>query len=136
MSKEEHTGRRLAIGALIAGIGGYLAGILTAPKSGKETRADIANKAGELKSEAGVQLQKATDELTQMIDSAKDKTQALGAKAKEEFNEALLRAKDARSKAGTVLKAVRAGGSDEPELNKAINQVKQAGKNLGKYLRS
>ncbi len=136
MSKEEHTGRRLAIGALIAGIGGYLAGILTAPKSGKETRADIANKAGELKSEAGVQLQKANDELTQMIDSAKDKTQALGAKAREEYNEALLRAKDARSKAGAVLKAVRAGGSDEPELNKAINQVKQAGKNLGKYLRS
>ncbi len=136
MAQEEHTGRKLAIGALIAGVAGYITGILTAPKSGKETRKDIANKAGDLKSEAGQQLQKANDELSHTIDSAKDKTQALGAKAREEYNEALLRAKDARSKAGAVLKAVRAGKSDEPELNKAIGQVKQAGKNLGKYLRS
>ncbi|MEO7364397.1 MAG: YtxH domain-containing protein [Candidatus Saccharimonadales bacterium] len=35
------TTKKLAIGAAIAGAAGYLAGVLTAPKSGKATRDDI-----------------------------------------------------------------------------------------------
>ena len=38
------------IGAAAAG---FAAGILTAPKSGKETRQDLKNKAGDMKEKAG-----------------------------------------------------------------------------------
>jgi len=41
MSKD--TGKKVALGALIAASVGYVAGVLTAPKSGKETRQDIKN---------------------------------------------------------------------------------------------
>ena len=136
MAKENHTGQKLAIGALIAGAAGYIAGILTAPKSGKQTRDDIASKADEVKLEAEAQLKQAHDELDQLIKDTKTKTIALSAQAREEFNETVVKAKDAKDKASTVLKALKSGEAQDPELSKAIKQAKLAGKNLGKYLKS
>ena len=134
--EEEHTSRKLAIGAALAGAVGYVTGILTAPKSGKETREDIADKAEDIKEGAEDQLQNLHDELNDLLKIAKNKSVALGSKARVEFNEAVVRAKDAQNKASHVLKAVRAGQADDPELNKAIKQVKQAQKNLSKFLKS
>lgn len=135
LRKNPKVGRKIAIGATIAGIGGYLAGILTAPKSGKETRAEIADKAGEVKDEVGVDLQIAQDELGVVIKQASAKTVALGSVAREEFNEALLRAKDAQNKTKILLKAVKDGQAEDPELNKAVKQARQAKKNLAKFLK-
>lgn len=135
MSKDNDTGKKLALGALIAGVAGYVTGILTAPKSGQETREDIANKAGDVKAEAEEKLQEAHDELSDAVKTARDKAGSLSAKAKAEANEAVARAKDAQSKAAEVLKAVRAGKADDPSLDKALKQAKQARKNLGKYLK-
>ncbi len=45
-------GTGLALGAVIGAAVGVAAGLLTAPKSGKETREDIKNKAGDVKSQA------------------------------------------------------------------------------------
>lgn len=134
--KDKHTGRKLAIGTALAGAVGYVTGILTAPKSGKETREDIADKAEDIKEGAEEQLQAAHDELDELIKIAKNKSVALGSKARVEFNEAVVRARDAQNKASHVLRAVRAGQADDPELNKAIKQAKQAKKNLSKYLGS
>lgn len=39
---------KFALGAVIGAIGGAIAGLLFAPKSGKETRADLKVKAGEV----------------------------------------------------------------------------------------
>jgi gas vesicle protein len=44
--------KKLPIAALIGAAAGLVAGVLTAPKSGKETREDIKNKAEELKQKA------------------------------------------------------------------------------------
>ncbi|OVE79328.1 hypothetical protein BVY00_00670 [bacterium G20] len=134
--KDEHTGRKVAVGAAIAAVVGYVSGILTAPKSGKETREDIADKAEDIKEDAAEQLQNAHDDLSDLIKTAKNKSVALGSKARGEFNEAVVAAKDAQNKASYVLKAVKAGEADDPALNKAIKQAKQAKKNLSKYLGS
>ena len=136
MAKDEHMGRKFALGALIAGAVGYIGGILTAPKSGKQTRADIANKAGEMKNETQEQLQKLHDELNDLLKTAKTKTIALSNHARAEFNEAVVRAKDAQNKTADVLKGMRAGKADDPQLDKAIKQAKQAKKNLAKYFKS
>ena len=134
--KDPKTGQKVALGAAIAGIGGYFAGILTAPKSGKETRAELADKTVELKDDASHQLQVAQDELGVVLKEAQSKTVALGSQAREEFNEALVRAKDAQNKTKTILKAVKAGQAQDPELNKAVKQAKLAKKNLSKFLKS
>lgn len=134
--KDQHTDRKLAIGAALAGAVGYITGILTAPKSGKETREDIADKAEDIKEGAEDQLQNLHNELNDLLRTAKNKSVALGSKARVEFNEAVVRAKDAQNKAAHVLGAVRGGQADDPALNKAIKQAKQAKKNLAKYLGS
>lgn len=136
MEKDEHTGRKLAIGALLAGAVGYVTGILTAPKSGKETREDIADKAEDLKETAEEQLEHAHGELDDLLKAAKTKSLALGSKARTEFNEAVVAAKDAKNKLGHLLKAVRSGEADDPQLNKALKQARSAARNLSKYFKS
>lgn len=132
---KESTGKKLAIGALVAGAAGYLAGILTAPKSGQETRTDIANKAEDVKEEVETQLQETHDDLENLLKSAKSKTLGLSSKTRTEFNEAVVNAKDAKNKAAHLLKAVRAGEAEDIRLDRAIRQAKAAAKNLGKYFK-
>lgn len=45
-------GSKFAVGAILGAATGIVAGVLTAPKSGKETRDDIKRKAVELKDQA------------------------------------------------------------------------------------
>jgi gas vesicle protein len=134
--KRSETVKKVAIGSAIAGAVGYLAGILSAPKSGKQTRQDIADKAGEVKTSAEDELQDLNEELKDLIKDAKGKTISLGSAARAEYNETLIKAKDAQNKAGEVLRAVKNGEAANPELDKAVRQAKQAAKNLGKYLKS
>lgn len=136
MAKEDHTGRKIAIGAAIAGAFGYLAGILTAPKSGKQTRADMAEKASDIRERAEIELAELEAELKNIIAQVKDKSVTLSAKARAEFNEAVVLAKDTQNKAASLLKAVKAGEAEDPELNKALKQARAASKNLAKYLKS
>jgi gas vesicle protein len=134
--RKEHTARKLAIGSAIAGAAGYLAGILTAPKSGKDTRTDIAHKAEDVKYSAEDQLQDINEELKELIKTTRVRTIALSSTARAEFSEAVIRAKDAQNKAAQLLKAVKNGEASDPELNRAVKQAKQAARNLGKYFKS
>jgi gas vesicle protein len=136
LRRKENTGRKIAVGSAIAGLAGYLAGILTAPKSGQQTREEIARKAEDLKEDTEGQLTDLNEELKTMIKSTKVKTVALSSTARAEFNEAVVRAKDAQNKTTQVLKAAKAGEAGDPDLNKAIKQAKQAIKNLSKFYKS
>jgi gas vesicle protein len=133
--RNPHTGRKVALGSAIAGTIGYLAGVLLAPKTGEQTRNDLKGKASDLKVEAEQQLSDLNEELNQLIKDAKVKTLALSSTARSEFNEAVVRAKDAQNKASQVLKAAKAGQAEDPDLNKAVKQARQAAKNLGKFFK-
>lgn len=133
--KEAHVGRKIAIGSVIAGGIGYLAGILTAPKSGKQTRKQIADTAENVAKDVEDQLHDLNDELKDLIKSTKVKTISLSSSARAEFNEAVVRAKDAQNKTAQVLKAAKAGEASDPDLNKAVKQARQAVKNLGRFLK-
>lgn len=132
---KNNTGK-FALGAVVAGVAGYVAGILTAPKSGKETRADIAQKADDVKSDAEAQLQRAEAELKELAAKAQGKGAELKGRAKTEYDQALTKAKTAQGKAREVLAAMRKGKAKNPELNAAIKQAKEARKNLAKYLKA
>lgn len=64
---------KFAIGAIIGAVAGIVAGVLTAPKSGKETRADLKAKAGELKEDALRQVSDAKNSAEEVIDETKGK---------------------------------------------------------------
>lgn len=127
---------KFALGAVIAGVAGYVTGILTAPKSGKETRQDMKRKASDVKNDAEAQLQKAEAELKELAAKARARGDDLTGKAKSEYQAAAAKAKNAQAKASAVLKAFRSGKAKNPELNAAVKQLREARKNLAKYIRA
>lgn len=127
---------KYALGAVLAAVTGYVTGILTAPKSGKETREDIAAKAGEAKSVAEDQLHKAEAELKEIAAKIQSQKNELSGKARIELNQAATKAKKAQDKAGQILKAARAGKAKNPDLNSALKQAKEAKKSLAKFLKT
>lgn len=68
------------LGAIAAG---FVAGILSAPKSGKETRADIKKKATEFKDEASKKAKKARAAADDSVDSIKSGAKKVGDAAAE-----------------------------------------------------
>lgn len=73
---------KFALGAIIGAAAGIVAGILTAPKAGKDTRADLKERAMELKKEAGVKADNAKQFVDDAATDLKDK--ALDVKERSE----------------------------------------------------
>lgn len=127
--------KRLAIGAVVAGAAGYVAGVLTAPKSGRETRDDLKKAAEQGVNEAEKQLKNLHTELGEKVDEAKDQGEKLTGKAEKEFKSAVDKAKDAKEKAREVLSALHEGDADDKDLKKAIADAKHALDHIKDYLK-
>ena len=123
-----------AAAAILAGAS-YLAGILTAPKSGKQTRKDILDSTVKAKIEAEKKLKKVHSELAVLIADAEKKSKKLSDKAKKELNASIKRAKVAKEKASEMLSAFHNGDASDPNLQAVIEEVKLAKKNLVTYLK-
>lgn len=128
------TKKNIAVGALIAGAAGYVAGVLTAPKSGRETRKDIRKKALHAKKEAEQKLKEVHSELSKLMDEATSKVKTGKEKVGQEFHDAMSRADAARKKAKDLLSAVHEGEAEDKDLNKALEDAKQALTHLKKYI--
>jgi gas vesicle protein len=133
--KEERqdVAKKVAIGAAITAVVGYLVGILTAPKSGRETRAAIKDKAYETYSEAEKELKKLHTELVDVIDEATDRITSF--KNRKDVTSALDRAQDAKQKAREVLSTLHDGEASDKDLKKAITDATKAIEHLRDFLR-
>jgi gas vesicle protein len=125
--------RVFAIGALLTAVAGYVAGLLTAPKSGRETRADIKNKAEGAVAATERELKKLHTELTDVIDEVSDRLGSL--KNRKDVGDALERGRDAKQKAREVLSLLHDGETDDKELKKAIADATKAIEHLRDFLR-
>lgn len=128
--------RKFAAGALIAAGVGYVAGILTAPKSGKETRKDIQDTAAKAKTESEKQLKHLHSELSDLIDAAQKHGAAAQKGAKKNYDNAMATAKTAKAKARDVLSAVHEGEAKDKDLNRAIAESKKAAEHLKSFVTS
>lgn len=136
MGKEKQgVGGKIALGALIAGAVGYVAGLLTAPKSGKETREDIKRKANEVYVAAEKELKKLHTELNEKLTVANEKLGELREKGGKKFDEALEQAKKAKEKVREVLSGIHDGEASDKDLQKAISEATKAVENLRLYLK-
>lgn len=136
MSRRKHaTAKVVAAGTLLAAGAGYLAGILTAPKSGKETRHDIAKSASKARVDAERQLKKLHSELNDLIKDGEAASKKAKVKASKELKEALEKAKVAKDKSREILSALHNGDADDPNLQAVVKEVKLAKDNLVKYLK-
>lgn len=135
MSSKNSNLKRFAIGGAIAASAGYVAGILTAPKSGKETRGDIKQAANDNLAQAEKELKKLHTELGKAIDEARIKGDRLSAKARNDLSEFVDNAKDTKEKVREVISAFHEGEAEDADLKKAVKQADAALNNLRKYLK-
>ena len=134
--KSSHdTAKKIAVGSAIAAGAGYLAGILTAPKSGKETRQDIKDTADRSWSEAEKELKKLHTELNSMLEEVKAKGGKVSGKTKDELEKLLARTKDTKEKAREMISAIHEGDAEDKDLAKAIKQANEAIDHLKDYLK-
>jgi gas vesicle protein len=133
MSKD--TTKKFAISAVVAAAAGYIAGILTAPKSGKETRDDIKNTAKATYVAAEKELKNLHTELGKLLDEARSMAGQLKGTAQENLDKAITSAKVAKEKARELLSAVHEGDADDKELKKAIDDATKAITHLKTYLK-
>ena len=126
--------KRFAIGTVVAAAAGYIAGILTAPKSGKETRADIKNAAEKGVAEAERQLKRLHTELSELIRTANERLTQLKGTAHDDLEKAVAATKTAKEKARELLSAVHEGVADDKDLKKAIEEANKAAEHLKAFL--
>ncbi|MEO8862978.1 MAG: YtxH domain-containing protein [Candidatus Saccharimonadales bacterium] len=130
MSKKSN----FALGAIVVGIFSFVAGILTAPKSGRETRKDIKNAARKAKLDAERKLKQVHSELSKVIDEATEKLEKSKSKVDEGFKLAVQAAIQVKQKTRELISAAHEGESDDKELQNAIEDVKKASAHLKSYL--
>jgi len=126
--------KKFALGTVIAAAAGYLAGILTAPKSGKDTRDDIKTAAENGVHEAERQLKKLHTELNTVISEATTRVEEVSGKAKVELQKAMDSSTAVKEKAREILSAVHEGHADDKDLKKAIADAEKAVEHLKHYL--
>jgi gas vesicle protein len=127
--------KRWALGAAIAAVAGYLAGILTAPKSGKETRADIKDAAENGMLEAEKQLKKLHTQMADLLNEAKMHAEALKGAAQKDLNIAIEKTTIAKEKAREMLSALHEGDAQDKDLKKAISDATKALDHLKDYIK-
>ncbi len=127
--------KKLAVAVGLAAVVGYVAGIMTAPKSGKETRADLKNAAMTGKTEAEKQLKALVADLGDMVNEAKSRAAGMSDKANKEMNNLVEQAKTAREKAREVVSAIHDGDAEDEDLKLAVSQASTALRHLRDYLK-
>ena len=133
MSKSD--GRGVVTALLLGVAAGYIAGLLTAPKSGKETREDIKRVSKQAKAELEVRLNAAREDLSVVIDDAMRRGKDLSNRAKTELDSLIARGKVAQSKARDVLSAVKSGEADDVDLENALADAKEAKKHIMQFIK-
>lgn len=127
--------RKIAMGTMLAAAAGYVAGILTAPKSGKETRQDIKDAASKSVVAAERKLKALHTELNDVIGKATTQLEALRGRARAELEGLVTKASTAKSKTRELLSAVHEGDASDKDLQKAIDEAEQAIQYLKQYLK-
>jgi gas vesicle protein len=127
--------KRFALGTIFAAVIGYVAGILTAPKSGKETREDIKEGVKHGIVEAEKQLKQLHTQLNEVIEEAKTKAIEFKGKALDELEQLVGKSKAAKEKARELLSNIHEGEADDKELKKAIDDANKAVEHLRNYLK-
>jgi gas vesicle protein len=124
-----------AAGALVAGAVGYAIGVLTAPKSGKETRKDIQLATNKAKTELEKKLKYLLANLNNAILEAKKITKNVQGKTKSELTRTISEAVIAKEKVRLILSAIHDGEVEDQDLKTAHDEAKQALKALEKFIK-
>jgi gas vesicle protein len=136
MARNKKTGEKIVFGTLVAATVGYVVGLLTAPKSGKETREQIKDTSVKAIKEAETELKDLYKELSEAVKMSEGKLKVVSAKGKTEAKKYLDEANTAMENVKTMLTALREGDAEDPDLKKAIKQANNAKDHLVAYFKN
>ena len=136
-SQDDKSGvvKAFAISAAISALAGYVAGILTAPKSGRETRADIKHKAEASYATAEKELKKLHTELTDVLNEVSNRFESFKGREAKAADEALDKGREVKQKAREVISALHDGEADDKDLKRAIKDATDAIEHLRNFLK-
>lgn len=121
--------------ALIAGLAaGYALGILTAPKSGKETRGDLKEAGSKAYKAAEVRLKGSYEDLSDVIAKAGKQTKKLSTKGREELDVLLAAAHDAQGRVKQLIASVRRGDATPEQLEDVVVAAQVAKDELSDFI--
>ena len=75
--------KKFGFGLILGTLAGLVAGLLTAPKSGKETRDDIKRKATDMKNQAMGHVEDVKDKAMDVADDARSRAEELKTRAEQ-----------------------------------------------------
>ena len=122
------------VAAIGAGIG-YLAGLLTAKQSGKETREDIASSTKKVKDTTEAKIDELYKELADIIKKVESKVSSSSKTVKSGVATATAAAKKTQAKANEIVKAVKSGKVSDKDLADSVKSTKAAINSLKNYLK-
>lgn len=128
-------GKKFAVGAAVAAVGGYVAGILTAPKSGKETRRDIKNTASKNITEAEKQLKALHTQLNDALEQAKGDAEKLKGHARREYDHLMVKTQEVKDRTRELLSNLHEDVAEDKELQQAIKDADKAIDHLKTFLK-
>lgn len=126
---------KLALGAIVAAGVGFVAGILTAPRSGKQTRKKLGQSASKARVEGEKQLKQLHSELQNLIKEAESQVKKSKIKVDEQFKKQLENSKKTKQKVKMIISAIHSGEATDPDLQKMLAEAKKAKTNLSKFIK-
>jgi len=97
---------KFALGAIFGAAVGVVAGFLTAPKSGKETRSELKNKGVKVKSEVTEKAKVAADKASEMAIDAQGKVQTVA-------KDVTTHAEDLKRRTGNAVEGAKRGFNEK-----------------------
>lgn len=126
---------KIAIGAAVAAGVGYVAGVLSAPRSGWRTRRKLAKSASKARIDGEKQLKKLYTDLSANLKEVEIRAKKTKLGADKEVKKQIASAKKTKDKAKLLLSAIHNGEAADPDLKKMIIESKKAKANLAKFLK-
>lgn len=126
--------RNVGIAAVVGLAAGYALGILTAPKSGKETREDIKDASTKAYKAAEARLKDVYEDLGDVIEKAGKQAKQLNEKGRAQLDSLVSAAHDAQARVKKLVGSARNGEGTPEEFEDAVKAAREAKSELQDYI--
>jgi gas vesicle protein len=128
------TSKKVATAAVLGLAIGYAAGLLTAPKSGKETRDDISDASQKAYNQMQKKLRSLNSELSDAIEQAKSQMGSLKKRSRDDLAGLIDSAQKAQAKVTKLIRSMHRGTASGEDVEEAIASAKEARDELEKFI--
>ncbi len=124
--KQKTTFKKMAAGAAVAAAVGYVAGLLSAPKSGREMRKEIKSMVPDDAHDLKEKIKLLYDELVELLSISKQESMDLSPRNQEKLALASKKAIIAKEKLAAIIANLKHDSHSDKDLKSAIRDAERA----------